>query len=143
MDGVEIPIHMDIIVPKNVLPSLSPDFEITKLGYARKGALAQYRGPNEIHVHEYPGYWIFHRDHGDPRTFKGVLAHLLFDAPELPLSVLAGTVSGLGMGKIVYEIRKNKSKNAKTEATFVGAITSIVTGALTFFLARKKINCER
>jgi hypothetical protein len=137
MNGTEIPIHRDIMIPKSVLPRLPSNFRITKLGYARKGALAQYRGPNEIHVHEYPGHWLFHRDHGDPRTFKGVLAHLLFDAPELPLSILAGTASGLGVGKIVYEMRKNKSDDAGTEAAVAGAIASIASGAVTFFLARK------
>lgn len=138
MESAGIPFHKDILVPKSVLPNLPSGFEVTKLGYVRKGALAQYRGPNEIHVHEYPNHWLFHKDHGDPRTFKGALAHILFDAPELPLSILTGTVSGLGTGKIIYEMRKNKSKNAGTEATIAGAITSIATGALTFLLARKK-----
>ena len=138
MEKAEIPIHKGIMIPKSVLPKLPSNFKTTKLGYARKGALAQYRGPNAIHVHEYPSHWLFHRDHGDPRKFKGALAHLLFDAPEIPLSILAGTASGLGVGKIVYEMRKNKSKDAGTEAAVAGAITSIATGALTFFLTRKK-----
>ena len=111
-----IPFHKDILVPKSVLPRLPSGFEVSKLGYARKGALAQYRGPNEIHVHEYPNHWLFHRDHGDPRTFKGALAHLLFDAPEIPLSIIAATASGLGVSKMVYEMRKSKSKDAETEA---------------------------
>jgi hypothetical protein len=138
MERAEIPIHKDIMISKRILPRLPSDFEITKLGYARKGALAQYRGPRAIHVHEYPSHWLFHRDYGDPRTFEGVLAHLLFDAPEIPLSILTGTVSGLGVGKVVYEMRKNKSKDAGKEAIVAGAITSIATGALTFFLSRKK-----
>jgi hypothetical protein len=133
-----ISFHKDILVPKSVLPRLPSGFEITKLGYARKGALAQYRGPNEIHVHEYPNHWLFHRDHGDPRTFKGALAHLLFDAPEIPLSIIAATASGLGVSKMVYEMRKSKSKDAGTEAAVAGALASIASGALTFFLARKK-----
>jgi hypothetical protein len=138
MENTGIPVHKDIMVPKSVLPRLPADFKGTTLGYKRKGALAQYRGPNAIHVHEYPNHWLFHRDHGDPRTFKGVLAHLLFDAPEIPLSALSATVSGLGVGKIVYEVRKNKSEDAGTEAAIAGTITSIASGALTFFLARKK-----
>jgi hypothetical protein len=138
METAKIPIHKDILVPKSVLPTLPPEFELTKLGYARKGALAQYRGPREIHVHEYFNHWLFHRDHGDPRTFKGVLAHLLFDAPELPLSLLVGTVLGFGVGKITYEMRKNKSKNAGVETIAAGTIASIASGTLTFFLTRKK-----
>jgi hypothetical protein len=132
-----IPVHKDVMVSKSVLPRLPSDFEVTTLGYKRKGALAQYRGPNAIHVHEYPNHWLFHRDHGDPRTFKGVLAHLLFDAPEIPLTVFSATASGLGVGTIVYEMRKNKSEDAGTEAIIAGAITSIASGALTFLISRK------
>jgi hypothetical protein len=100
--------------------------------------LAQYRGPNAIHVHEYPRYWSVHRDYSDPRTFRGILAHLLFDAPEIPLSVFAGSISGIAVAKIVNEIRKNKSKNAGTEATIAGAIASLYIGAITILLKRKK-----
>ena len=138
MERAKIPIHKDIIIPKRILPRLPSDFEITTLGYAREGALAQYRGPNAIHVHEYPSYWVFHRDCGDPRTFGGVLAHLLFDAPEIPLSIVAGGVSGIAVGKIVYEMRKNQSKDAGKEAITAGTIASLATGATTFFLARRK-----
>jgi len=138
MENAKIPIHKDIIIPKRILPRLPSEFKLTKLGYPRKGALAQYRGPNAIHVHEYHRYWLFHRDHGDPRTFKGVLAHLLFDAPEIPLSILTGSVSGIAIGKIVHETRKSKSKNAETEAKIAGAIASLTTGVITFFLARRK-----
>jgi hypothetical protein len=138
MENAEIPIHEDIMIPKRILPRLPSDFKITKLGYARKGALAQYRGPNAIHVHEYPRYWLFHRDCGDPRTFKGVLAHLLFDAPEIPLAVVAGSVSGIAVGKMVYEKRKNQSKDATTEAIIGGTIAALATGAITHILARRK-----
>jgi hypothetical protein len=41
-------------------------------------------------------------------------------------------------GSIVYEIRKNQSKDAGTEAIIAGTIASLATGAITFFLARKK-----
>ena len=138
MERSRIPIHEDIMIPKRILPQLPSDFKLTKLGYPRKGVLAQYRGPNTIHVHEYPRYWLFHRDYGDPRSFRGILAHLLFDAPEIPLSVFAGSISGIAVAKIVNEIRKNKSKNAGTEATIAGAITSLSIGAIMFLLKRKK-----
>jgi hypothetical protein len=138
MDRTEIPIHKDIMIPKRILPRLPSDFEITTIGYARKGGLAQYRGPNAIHVHEYPSHWLFHRDYGDPRTFKGVLTHLLFDAPEIPLSTVAGGVSGIAVGEIVYKIRKNQSKGPGTEAIIAGSIAALATGATTFFLARRR-----
>ena len=138
MERSNIPIHEDIRISRRALPRLPSEFKITKLGYAREGALAQYRGPNAIHVHEYPKYWLFHRDHGDPRTFRGVLAHLLFDAPEIPLSILTGSVSGIAVGRIVYETRKNKSKDAGKEAKIAGAIASLATGVITFLVSRRK-----
>jgi len=138
MERANIPVHEDIKISKRILPRLPSDFKITKMGYARKGAIAQYRGPNAIHVHEYPSHWLFHRDCGDPRTFKGLLAHLLFDAPEIPLSILTGSVSGIVMGKIVYEARKNKSKDAGTEAKIAGSIASLATGVITFLISRRK-----
>jgi hypothetical protein len=138
MAKAEIPIHEDIFVSKKILQRLPSDFKITKMGYPRKGAVAQYRGPNAIHVHEYPNHWLFHRDHSDPRTLKGVLSHLLFDAPEIPLSIFAGSVSGIAVGKIVHETRKNKSKNAGAESKIAGAMASLVTGAITYSLARKE-----
>jgi hypothetical protein len=138
MEKDDIPIHEDIRISKMVLPRLPSEFKTTKLGYARKGALAQYRGPNAVHVHEYPKYWLFHRDCGDPRTFKGVLAHLLFDAPEIPLSLLTGSISGIVVGRTVYETRKNKSKEAGKEAKIAGVIASFATGVITFLISKRK-----
>ena len=138
MEKANIPIHKDIMIPKRILLRLPPEFETTTLGYPKEGALAQYRGPDAIHVHEYPDHWLFHRDYGDPRTFEGLLAHLLFDAPEIPLSIMAGGVSGIAVGSLVYELRKNESKNAETEAVIAGGIAFIIGGAITFLLARKK-----
>ena len=138
MENFNIPIHKDILISKKILPQLPPKFKKTKLGYRRKGTLAQYRGPEEIHVHEYPTHWAFHRDHGDPRTFEGFLAHLLFDAPEIPLSLVTAGASGLAVGSLVYELRKNESKNAQKEAVIAGGITSVIGGAITYILAKKK-----
>jgi len=63
---------------------------------------------------------------------------LLFDAPEIPLSIMAGGVSGIAVGSLVYELRKNESDDAGTEAVIAGGIASIIGGAITFFLTRKK-----
>jgi hypothetical protein len=133
-----IPIHKDITIPKRILQRLPSGFEKTTLGYVKDGALAQYRGSDAIHVHEYPDHWLFHKDYGDPRTFEGLLAHLLFDAPEIPLSIMAAGASGIAVGNIVYEMRKNKSKDAEIEAIFAGILASLGIGAITFLLARKK-----
>ena len=138
MENANIPIHKDVKISKGVLPRLPAEFELTTLGYPKKGAVAQYRGPCAIHVHEYPDYWLFHRDYGDPRTFEGLLAHLLFDAPEIPLSIAAAGASGIAVGSLVYELRKNKSKDAKTEAMIAGGIASIIGGVVTFLLTKDK-----
>lgn len=138
MEKASIPIHKDIMIPKRILPRLPAEFELTTLGYPREGAIAQYRGPDAIHVHEYPDHWLFHRDYGDPRNFEGLLAHLLFDAPEIPLSIMAAGASGMAVGSLVYELRKNKSKDAETEAVIAGGIASIVGGVITFLLTKEK-----
>lgn len=138
MEKEKIPIHTDIKILKKILPQLPAGFERTSLGYHREGALAQYRGPNEIHVHEYRDHWLFHRDYGDPRTFGGLLAHLLFDAPEIPLSIMVAGTSGLAVGNLVYELRKKESKNATKEAVVAGGIASLIGGAITFYLAKEK-----
>jgi hypothetical protein len=138
MEKANIPIHKDIIIPKKVLPRLPAEFELTTLGYPKEGALAQYRGPDAIHVHEYPDHWLFHRDYSDPRTLEGLLAHLLFDAPEIPLSLIAAGASGITVGSLVYELRTNKSKEARTEAMIAGGIASVIGGVVTFFLTKEK-----
>lgn len=138
MKKANIPIHKDIMIPKRILPRLPAGFELTTLGYPKEGALAQYRGPDAIHVHEYPDHWLFHRDYGDPRTFEGLLAHLLFDAPEIPLSIMAAGVSGIAVGSLVYELRKNESEDAETEAMIAGGIASIIGGVITFLLTKEK-----
>lgn len=138
MEKANIPIHKDIKIPKKILPRLPAEFELTTLGYPKEGALAQYRGSDAIHVHEYPDHWLFHRDYGDPRTFEGLLAHLLFDAPEIPLSIMAAGASGIAVGSLVYELRKNESEDAGTEAMIAGGIASIIGGIITFLLTKEK-----
>jgi hypothetical protein len=138
METANIPIHKDIMIPKRILPRLPAEFELTTLGYPKEGALAQYRGPDAIHVHEHPDHWLFHRDYGDPRTFEGLLAHLLFDAPEIPLSIMAAGASGIAVGSLVYELRKNESEDAGTEAMIAGGIASIIGGIITFLLTKEK-----
>lgn len=51
---------------------------------------------------------------------------------------MAGGVSGIAVGSLVYELRKNESDDAGTEAVIAGGIASIIGGAITFFLTRKK-----
>lgn len=132
------PIRKSIVISKKNLPRLPKGFERTFLGYPKEGSIAQYRGPNAIHVHEYATYWLVHRDIGDPRTLEGAILHLIYDAPEIPLSIGVAGISGITVGTIVYELRKDDSNDAVTEAIIAGSIASAFFGLLTLLLTRKK-----
>ena len=77
------------------MPDLPVCFEVTTLGEP-KGALRQYRGPNNSHVHEYPDVWILHRDKVDPRIDP--VGHLLFDAPYV---LVAGLIALVFLGTVL------------------------------------------
>ena len=89
-----IDIDGDIIVPKNVRPTL--DYDETQLGN-RKGAKRQFRYKN-LHIREYSGHYTVHIDKVDPR--KDPLGHLLIDAPEF----LMGIISAISVGRLVHSV---------------------------------------
>jgi hypothetical protein len=97
IDDHDSQFHAEVRISKRILSRLPSTF-VTVPEYLgdQKDALRQYRGPNNLHVLEYPDDWSFHRDYSDPRTDP--LGHLLSDAPE-PL--LCGLVS-LFVGLAVY-----------------------------------------
>ena len=134
----DFPVHKSVVISKKNLPCLPKGFERTLLGYPKEGSIAQYRGPNAIHVHEYRAHWLVHRDSSDPRTLEGAVLHLIYDAPEIPLSIAVAGISGAVVGKITYELRKNNSNDAVTEAMVAGGISSVFFGLLTFLLLRRK-----
>jgi hypothetical protein len=51
---------------------------------------------------------------------------------------VAAGASGKAVGSLVYELRKNKSKDARTEAMIAGGLASIIGGAITFLVMRDK-----
>lgn len=134
----DVPLHKIVIISKKNLPKLPEGFERTFLGYPQQSAIAQYRGPNALHVHEYTTHWAVHRDSGDPRTLEGAILHLVHDAPEIPISIVTAGISGFVAGKITYELRKDDSSDATTEAIIVGGIVAAGFGLLTYFLVKGK-----
>lgn len=88
-----LPAHKEVRIPKWRMPKLPAGFERTDLGDP-KGAISQYRGPNNVHVREYPTEWCVHWDYGDPRTPVGLLVHAFTDAPEVGFSLLTALAAG-------------------------------------------------
>lgn len=86
----EIPYYHDFKVSKNIMKTLPKCFQETPLGEL-KGAINQYRGPHESHVHEYNDTWIIHRDKVDPRFDP--IGHLINDAPHI---LVLGSFVALG-----------------------------------------------
>lgn len=132
------PVHKSVVISKKNLPRLPKGFERTFLGYPQEGSIAQYRGPNAMHVHEFVNHWLVYRDVGDPRTLEGAILHLIYDAPEIPLSIIAAGFSGFAAGRITYELRKDDSNRVTTEAIIVGGTVAAGVGLLTYFFVKGK-----
>ena len=79
------------------MPELPACFEVTTLGEP-KGALRQYRGPFNSHVHEYRDLWVFHRDRVDPRFDP--FGHLCQDAPHV---LVGGLIVLVFLGAILSD----------------------------------------
>ncbi len=77
----------EVWIPESRMPNLPPGFEETRLGEI-KDAMAQYRGPGNMHLLKYPTGWKLHVDYGDPRSPEGFLVHIFIDAPEVGVSLL-------------------------------------------------------
>ena len=97
--------HKEYRVFKNRMPVLPVCFEETPLGDL-KGALRQFRGPHGVHVHEYKGYWVFHRNQIDPRYDP--IGHLIQDAPHV---LLMAALLGLGVFLTVVSVKGGENKN--------------------------------
>ena len=134
---IKTPKHTTINVLKSNLAVLPESFQKTLLGYSKEGELAQYRGPNNIHVHEYPDKYELHMDSFDPRDLIGALGHIFVDAPEVGFGIAAGLISGAIVGKIIYDSRKESSENASLEAAFWGSMTAISIGLFTFLTVQR------
>jgi len=65
------------------------------------------------------------------------LGHLVCDSPETLAVLGVAGISGTATGKLIYENRKNKSKDAAAEAAVGGILTAIITGIATYYIGKK------
>ena len=96
----------DILIPKSVRPIV--EYEDTRLG-ERKGAKRQFRIGN-LHIREYNEYYAAHLDKIDPN--KDALGHLMVDAPQYVIAILAAISVGRLVSGVVYNDKMhNHNKN--------------------------------
>jgi len=122
----------DIVIPKSVRPII--DYEETQLG-DRKGATRQFRLGN-LHVREYNEYYTAHMDKIDPNI--DALGHLLFDAPQYLVAILAATSVGRRVDSIVQNNNKNIVKNSRYQpnnAIMADCIAGSIAGSVSYFMA--------
>lgn len=115
----------NITVSKRKMRGIPTGCRETSLGYP-DGARRQYRCNHNIHILEYPDRYKVHKDRVDPR--KDPVGHLIYDSSE---TLAALGVAG-AVGKMTYDRKKGKSKNAILEAI----ILSIITGIGTYYLGK-------
>lgn len=108
-----------ILIPKSEMLSSPMGFEETPLGEL-KGAIRQYRGPDNLHLLEYSDRWELHQDYGDPRTFGGFIIHIFLDAPEVGLALL----NAIGSYKKKFD-ETNSMVDAIGEALETGILSYI------------------
>lgn len=121
----------DIVIPKSVRPII--DYEETQLG-ARKGATRQFRLGN-LHVREYNEYYTAHVDKIDPN--KDALGHLLFDAPQYLVAILAAICVGTRVASTIHNNNKNivnKSRYQPNDEMFAGCIADSIAGSVPYFM---------
>ena len=123
-----------ITIPKWRMPKIPRECEETFLGDP-DGAIRQYRCEPNIHLLEYTNRYEVHKDRVDPR--KDPVGHLVCDSPETLAALGVAGISGIATGKLIYENRKNKSKDAAAEAAIGGTLTAIITGIATYYIGKK------
>ena len=122
----------EIELPKELGRIILDGAEETKLG-DKKGAIKQYRKGN-LHIREYDSKFTVHSDRADPR--KDPLGHLLFDAQEVLVGLAGAALGGGLVGKLIYNIKKD-SKFKKQQSIIGGLATSLVTGYISYCIAKK------
>lgn len=119
-----MPDSKDIVISKEILPELPPDYEETYLGDSR-GAKKQYRSHSSgLHVREYDDKFTIHIDRADPR--RNPIGHLIKDSPE----TIAAAATTL------YFVRRSLEKRKLTSthgSTFLGI--GLLSGLFNSFLA--------
>ena len=113
-----------IIVPRSIRPII--DYEETYLG-DKKGAKKQFRY-GKLHIREYKDYLVVHMDKVDPR--KDPLGHLLIDAPEYLISVLAGLEVAKITGNAVHPktTRYTRENEGQEDHLILGLKSAVLVG---------------
>ena len=136
----------DIVIPKSVRPII--DYEETQLG-DRKGATRQFRLGN-LHVREYNEYYTAHVDKIDPN--KDALGHLLFDAPQYLVALLAAISVGTRVASIIHNNSKNivkKSRHQPNNEIISACVSGSIAGSMSYFMDNivkgiiKRIECTK
>jgi hypothetical protein len=136
----------DLVIPKSVRPII--DYEETQLGDI-KGATRQFRLGN-LHIREYSEYYTAHMDKIDPN--KDALGHLLFDAPQYLVAILAAISVGTRIGSIIHNNNKNIVKKIgfqPNNETILGCIAGSIAGQMLYSMCNivneiiKRIECTK
>ncbi len=120
----------EIAVSKEVLPSLSEDYEETVLG-DRRGAIRQFRNSSGLHVREYEDNFVIHVDKVDPR--RNPLGHLVMDSPETILAIGAGLFLAKKVCDTVSNTRSGYDKRIKEEWSAPFSLLTLVLPLNWFF----------
>ncbi|NHJ15183.1 MAG: hypothetical protein EAX95_15990 [Candidatus Thorarchaeota archaeon] len=116
MIPANVTVGRKVWIPLSAMPNVPPGFEETWMGDL-KGAMKQYRGPDNLHLRRYRDGWELHQDYGDPRTLGGFMIHIFLDAPEVGIALLTA------VGKFKEEYEKTGSLlNAVGAAVGTGII---------------------
>jgi hypothetical protein len=118
----------EIQVPKELREFMLDKAEETFLGQ-KNGAYKQYRYGN-LHIREYADKFLVHTDRIDPR--KNPVGHLVYDAPEILISLACAIFGGLQVTK------KLLNKKSKKPSFASSLISSVIFGYLGY-VATKKI----
>jgi hypothetical protein len=133
----------DIVIPKSVRPIV--EYNETHLG-EKRGANRQFRIGN-LHIREYDEYYTAHIDKIDPS--KDAFGHLLVDAPQYLVAILAAIYLGRHVNSVIYNDKINNYKKGfplSNELT-VGCIAGSITGSISYIASNivkgiiKRIEC--
>jgi hypothetical protein len=136
----------DIVIPKSARPII--DYEETQLGDS-KGATRQFRLGN-LHIREYNEYYTAHMDKIDPN--KDALGHLLFDAPQYLVAILAAISVGTRVGIIIHNNNKNIVKKVGSQPNneiISACVSGSIAGSMSYFMGNivkgiiKRIECTK
>jgi hypothetical protein len=119
----------EIVIPKSVRPII--DYEDSQLG-ERKGATRQFRFGN-LHIREYNEYYTAHMDKVDPN--KDALGHLLFDAPQYLVAIVAAISVGTYLGSVIHDNNKNKKTGFQPNTKIISSCFSdSIAGTMYYFI---------